>query len=385
MTKIDRTSMETDLSEHLGGREGLGLLPRSEHAQLKTFIVEAHGATSIGAASERLERAAADVSGELTATADPSLWLISASVETEQGPEPVGFWVDLGDPRFWLLHAKTNATPSASLIKALRASGAALDVAWLPRNQLRSIQHLFNPSGFRLGFDERPFYRGGRQSLNLEDPTHKLNVEHAGVGADQTFDLLAGSDLTRRAMAVSEVAFWDRVHENTQLLRLNREGRLMSTGDSLDVHLQASRTVLRAYSTFISRIELTYGWSVAEVEGELLVEGRPLALSVEKPEGFDFEHLVTRLVSGVEPFRILGSVEWAEEDLAWVEAIDLHTGSPLRMDLTPEWFRVYIEKGVCGNTLARFVTNLQRAYSADLKAFDPETQSVLGELAPTPA
>jgi hypothetical protein len=41
---IDRELMARDLAEHLAGREGSGLVPRSEKSPLKTNVVEAHGA-----------------------------------------------------------------------------------------------------------------------------------------------------------------------------------------------------------------------------------------------------------------------------------------------------------------------------------------------------
>jgi hypothetical protein len=104
-----------------------------------------------------------------------------------------------------------------------------------------------------------------------------------------------------------------------------------------------------------------------------VIEGRPLGLEASKPAGFDFEQLVGRLVSGVEPFRLLGSIEWREDELAWVEAVDLHTASSVRMDLTPDWVRMYL-----GNTLARFVTNLQRSYNADLRFLDASADELLG-------
>jgi hypothetical protein len=374
---IDRQLMEDDLAAHLAGREGADLLPRSDHAQLKSYVIEAHGARDATAAAERLEGAAHDADGQIAPTDDPSLWLMRARVVTETADEEVGFWIDTANPRFWLLHTKTNAKPSYAVIRRLVGGGAGLDVAWLPRHQLRSVQHAFRPFGFRLGFDERPFYRRERDAVGLDAPTHRLNVEHAGVGADDTYELLATSPLTRRAMAVSEVAFWDRTPDGTQILRLSREGRLRSMGASLDSHLQAARSLLRSYETFIGSLEHAFGLSITENDSGLVIEGQPLALGVEKPEGFDFKHLVQRMVSGVEPFRLLGSVEWVDSDLAWVEGVDLHTGAPVRLDLTPSWIRLYLGKGVCGNTLARFVTNLQRSYSADLQSFDETTQQVL--------
>lgn len=378
--RVDRELMEVDLAEHLLGREGTGLLPRSEQAQLKTYIVEAHEARSLAMATPMLEAAASGLQADLTATADPSLFLMSVRVDTERGPEDAGFWVDTANPRFWLLHSKTNAKPAGAALRRLVMSNKRLDVGWLPRTQLRAVQRSFRPFGFRLGFDERPFYSSYTDLVELAEPTHKLTVEHAGVGADQMYDLLHDSPLTRRAMAVSEVAFWDRSEEGTQILRLSREGRLRSTGTSLTSHLQAARTLVRLYESFVTSLEAAFCLRVLEDSTGLVIEGRPLSVEASKPEAFEFHELVSRMFSGIEPFRLLGTVRWEEEDLAWVEAVDLHTGAPVRLDLTPTWIRLYLSSGLCGNTLTRFVTNLQRSYNADLSFFDEETASLFEPL-----
>ena len=383
---IDREVMERDLADHLVGREGAGLLPRSEQAQLKTYIVEAHRARALEHARNVLDEAVGRAGADVVSTSDPSLHLLRVQVETETRSDEAGFWLDQANPRFWLLHSKSNAKPAQQALRALIASTPDLDRGWLPRNQLRNVQHAFQPFGFRLGFDERPFFRRGQDVVELEEPTHKLSVEHAGVGAERMYGLLQGSEVTKRAMAVSEVAFWQRALGGTQLLRLSREGRLRSVGGSLEIHLQAARGLLRSYEAFVLSLEQTFGLRLTEdSEQGVVLEGRPLALDVPKPEGFDFKQLVERLVSGVEPFRLLGTVDWVQEDLAWVDAIDLHTDAPVRLDLTPDWIRLYLGRGLCGNTVARFATNLQRSYNADFKFFDAVTGGLLGEAGAQPA
>jgi len=379
---IDRELMAKDLDEHLAGREGSGLLPRSENSLLKTNIVEAHGAASLDQARERLEEAVAGDGGELRATSDPSLLILTMTLTTDRGLEEVGFWIDTADPRFWLLHSKTKATPTRQALRRLVAHNPHLDLAWLPRDQMRQVQHSFNPFGFRLGFDERLFYERS-DVTQLQEPTHKLSVEHAGVGAEAVYRLLEESDVTRRAMAVAEVAFWEPTESGSQIMRLTRDGRLQSQGRSLESHLGAAHRLLSRYARFILGLEGAYALRMTEADkGDIVIEGRPLGLRALKPEGFDFSQMVARLASGVEPFRLLGTVDWQDDDLAWVDAVDLHTGSSIRMDVTPDWVRMYLGTGRCGNTLARFVTNLQRSYNADLRFLDEHAEALLGATAP---
>jgi hypothetical protein len=368
--------MEFDLAEHLVGREGIGLLPRSEQAQLKSYVLEAHEARAKEDAQDVLTTAVVAAAGSLEPTADPTLFTLRVPVETDAGMEQAGFWVDVANPRFWLLHTKTKAKPAGVALRRLLLMNTGLDAAWLPRSQLRQVQHTFRPFGFKLAFDERPFYNRDTDVVELREPTHKLAIEHAGVGAEEMYALLEERELTRRALAVSEVSFWDRTSEGVQVMRLTREGRLRSAGTSLDSHLHAARNLVRLYEDFVLSLERIFGIRLLADDTSIMIEGRPLSLDARKPEGFEFEQLVSRMFSGIEPFRLLGTVDWRESDLAWVEAIDLHTGAPLRLDMTPEWIRVYLARGLCGNSLARLVTNLQKSYNADLGFFDEEATAL---------
>ena len=130
----DRELMERDLAEHLVDGDGAGLLPRSDQAQLKTYIVEAHRARELAQAREALEDAAARAGAELSSTQDPSLFLLTASVATESDavPEPAGFWLDSAKPRFWLLHSKTTAKPAQQALRLLIGSSQTSTEAGFP-------------------------------------------------------------------------------------------------------------------------------------------------------------------------------------------------------------------------------------------------------------
>lgn len=60
-----------------------------------------------------------------------------------------------------------------------------------------------------------------------------------------------------------------------------------------------------------------------------------------------------------------------------VEAVDLHIGQRLRFDITPDWLRVYLFEGGCGNTVARLVSNLQHHFDGALSILDKELDAGL--------
>jgi len=78
----------------------------------------------------------------------------------------------------------------------------------------------------------------------------------------------------------------------------------------------------------------------------------------------------------VSPFRLWGEAEIAADGIGSVEAVDLHVGQRLSIDVTVDGVRLYLPEGTCGNTIVRLVTNLQHRF--DNRAFtEPDLQQLL--------
>ena len=44
--------------------------------------------------------------------------------------------------------------------------------------------------------------------------------------------------------------------------------------------------------------------------------------------------------------------------------MDLHAGGKLNLELSPDWIRMYLIKGLCGNTVVRFYSVVQHVYDS---------------------
>jgi hypothetical protein len=62
-----------------------------------------------------------------------------------------------------------------------------------------------------------------------------------------------------------------------------------------------------------------------------------------------------------------------------VSAIDLHVGRRMSFELSPEFMRVYLAPGGCGNSLARLYTNLQHHYNSQVEAIDGSEELAFSE------
>jgi hypothetical protein len=95
----------------------------------------------------------------------------------------------------------------------------------------------------------------------------------------------------------------------------------------------------------------------------------------------DMSRFLDELFAVRRPFRLWG-VPQLTDGVAEVEAVDLHIGRRIRMDIGTDWMRVYLEAGCCGNSVARLISNLQHRFDSALTLHDPDLQAAL-EARPT--
>jgi hypothetical protein len=65
------------------------------------------------------------------------------------------------------------------------------------------------------------------------------------------------------------------------------------------------------------------------------------------------------------PFRFLGFPRYEFDDFRALTGVDLHKGGKLNLELSQDWIRMYLIKGLCGNTVVRFYSVIQHVYDSD--------------------
>jgi hypothetical protein len=90
----------------------------------------------------------------------------------------------------------------------------------------------------------------------------------------------------------------------------------------------------------------------------------------------DLPAFCEELFSSRAPFRLWGQ-PFVTDDGASVEAVDLHVGQRLSMELGYDWMRVYLHAGSCGNTVARLISNLQTRFDGALSLTHPGLQDAV--------
>jgi hypothetical protein len=67
----------------------------------------------------------------------------------------------------------------------------------------------------------------------------------------------------------------------------------------------------------------------------------------------DAQLLVEGLFTTKEPFRLWAVPKQIAEEEREANAVDLHVGQPLRLEISPYRVRLLLDEDTCGNTLAR--------------------------------
>ncbi len=326
----------------------------------KTFLLEVH---DDGEPKEFLD----EVFGTSAVSDTEDLFL-----HTVTAPQ-VEFTVDHLDDRFWSFHSYSKAEDATAFLKAAVARRRDLDFVWLPSAHLRLIQRGTPPNWIKTDF---------RGALTLpSSEVQDLSVTVRGRAAQDLLDLISSKTEFPHAVSVSQLGL-DVVDPElgSVVEAVNRLAVFVANGNSFALHQNVVQSVVSRYRGLVEAAEnAALGFEALaftdERQGGHLVGG-PIELQFSRPLT-DLDRFLDNLLSSRQPFRLWGLVDDGSDDYREVEAVDLHVGQRLRLELSPSMMRVHLRRGGCGNTVARLISNLQHAVDGGLLAVDPSIQSCL--------
>jgi hypothetical protein len=318
----------------------------------KTFVIEAHADDPI----ELLRSAFGEESVRPTTDA-----------YVQEIANGANLWVDHLDERYWNIHTYGRVDDAHALLRSAVNRSRVLDWMWLPSQHLRGAW-----PGARLTWLRSDFK--GRRLLPSETGIQDLEVQLRGSEAPEILELIssryqAAVSFDRVVMELSEREY-GRIQEG-----VSRQGRFVARGDSFEFHQEVVRSVTRRYRQLIELVEQRMiSWQELP-QGGAQMDGSAIVVQFSRTIP-DRELFLDQLFSAREPFRLWG-IPVERNDVAEVEAVDLHVGRKLRFDVGSDWLRVYLFEGGCGNSVARLITNLQHHFDGALRLLDPELATAL--------
>lgn len=274
------------------------------------------------------------------------------------------FYVDASDPRFLLLYTNDLADiADGHYDRLVLSSSNSFDKVWLPTEVLDRISQLSGNvfRGFGLQFDD--LFAPERTE---EEPVHELSMSVTGTSSAEALDALSEREALRRSLSYSKIRTRRGNIESSVTDEIRYNGRIITrAGDSIDDHVSLAEAIRRIYKNLIEAIEMN-SIGTRRVEDRTLIEGQAFDLVLDR-QIEDLDHFLDVLLSSTFPFRLWGLRSRVFSRMRKVVAVDLHTGDPLDLEITPSLIRIYLPKGACGNTVLRMYVNLQHSFDSAIR------------------
>lgn len=326
--------------------EELEVERRGKPPELKSYLVESNGLLQSTIQSSELH-------GQIEDTGVSDIKILNLS----SGSHSAGFYLDLKDKRFLVLHTGDLAEDTHRLIKELTYSPEyLLDRAWIPTHMLQDISKL--PGNQFNGF--------GLQYLDVFAPTEEsdeLDITASGNIADRALTAVMSESALRRSLSYTKTRIRRGTPLNYAKDDLMWDGTLsVRSGKSIDDHIALVEETRTRYKDLVEGIE-KYRLTAKEVEGTRHLGGRAFNLTFDRTID-DLESFLDRLLNPGSAFRLWGIKSKIDANYYQVLALDLHTDGQMDLEISTNLMRVYLPAAACGNSLLRLFVNLQRYFDS---------------------
>ncbi len=385
MSVRDRQQMAQILNERMT-RTYTALSERQElepdTSLVKTYLIEAH-LPELAEPEQSLNLAEKVFSQQIFAgksqiniyrAEEPTL----LSVEMRTKDEHWVTYVDFTNSRYWLLHSLGSSNAMDWMIERLVKVCPEFDRAWLSADFLEYISKMGAFRGLSLDYDRRrllPLV----DSLTQEAPVEFLKMQLWGNKASEVLRILREERAFPHETTLSKVKikFWlkGESEEDFSLDDIKYDGKVTARGTSFQSHIGLITHIYEKYANQIRKIENRYSIRAREDNGRLFIEGEPINFLFKRPID-NLKSFCENVFSCGEPFRLWGVPVQLSEDFYRVQGVDLHVGSPLQFEIAPEFMRVYLPQGSCGNSIIRLYTNFQHHYDALIQAEDGDGRPI---------
>ncbi|MGE5574021.1 MAG: hypothetical protein ACM3ZU_13555 [Bacteroidota bacterium] len=281
-------------------------------------------------------------------------------------------YIDALETRFWLAHTLNRTLDADSSVESLIRDSPDLDSAWLPGKYLRGEKYgavnerlgvRFDPVGSRLAPTEVPI------PVELQRPT---SIEVEAPDIDYIWRVLLEDEKIRRRMPIVRTIVRREFDESRYArIGLRYDGKITARGPTYPEYIRLVTAIQATYAQSIRQIEERYVLRWESVDGSETGEspmvaelrGAPISIEFTRPP-IDTGMLISWLLHPNGPCRLWGHVERVAPDYYSIEAVDMHSGDPLGIELGVQgdaaFMRIYLAECACANIVARLYTNTQQ-------------------------
>jgi hypothetical protein len=362
----EQVSTRRDLEEYLGQAlldeyyiRQEGRIVRQVSTLLKTYIIELH---LRGRRVDEWLRPAGFA--RVFETREASLFRV-------QDVNQESYFIDALDKRFPLIHTIERTNHADAAVHRMVRRGVGVDTCWFP-TRLMMHPDLGQAIGFRLffqhGLDGLP--EGGeaadlaRELGKSRPPAFRLAVSDM-IGADDDLRALQEHTVFGNNSALDSMSWRSKGAEPGTFIHdeVWYHGKVSGYGTSWHQHLQHVLSLRDRYARVLHALESRY--AIRVVDSGLV--GEPVEIAFPPESVVNVLDLAENMADPSSPMRLWGAVTPLADHYAVLDAVDLHTGHRLSIELSPSSARAYLRTETCGNVLLRLLVHLERHVAAQLE------------------
>lgn len=285
------------------------------------------------------------------------------------------YYLDKLDERFWSIHTLEKSEDSDPFVDRLVFPRfTQLDFPWLSTGFLRRIgespENTFR--SFSLKFDNK------FESIDEDVPdVSKLSMRLWGNSAKRVLGTLSQDQDLSKSTSLSNVGIRRTFDDGKVLIEdIKHNAKFTARGDAVDGHFHQLISIKDEYKEILNLIEKEYSIHRGRNETGGTVKGSPVIIEFDQMIP-DMEAFFDVLLSSSEPFRLWGVKNEINPDYYRVSGVDMHTGHELDLEVCPDWMRIYLPEGSCGNVILRLFTNIQHYFDSGAKLEGQEHGNII--------
>lgn len=314
---------------------------------------------------------------EIKETEDENFFCAHIRVDRESS---ITLYIDSTDSRFWRIHSMDKSTQVDKLIEKFTVASMSLDRIWLPIQLLENISKLGFLYGLGLDYDRREI--PDVDFIDPEAPVEYLKMQLWGNKAGKVLRILRDENAFPHETTLSKVKvkfMLDKKNKSEfSLDEIKFNGKITARGTSFQSHITLVSNLYRKYIKNVLKLENQYSLSYKlfkENKTGYSISGLPINILFGRPIK-NIDRFCRRVFSSSFPFRLWGVPIKLSNRYVRVSGLDLHVGRRIDFELTPEFMRIYLPLGSCGNSVLRIFTNLQHYYDSLVEARDGNGESI---------
>ena len=348
----DRQDFFAEMTTALNARAGDGERDAIfQPGKVKVRLIEAHPAEPGTDGATQLLRESFERHGLVLEPFADDLVLV-------RGDNDLVLAIDTIDPRFWQVFSTSLAEPFSRAMKRVLSQTTLLDSAWMPKSLLQEMDgtHRWLKSSFESD-----------DLLGDQSPTRRWRARFEGDAPDELLELLGRDPRYARASALAAIgSTLSETGVGAAQLFADWQGTFTIASGDFNVGASAITRAAERYANFVRGLEdryrLQFG-SDAALDHGITLDGDVAVIPFDDPVA-DVGKLVEGMFLAKEPFRLVAVPKQIDDNEWEANAVDLHVGQPLRLEISSYRVRVLLGEHTCGNTLARLLTNLQHRLDA---------------------